>query len=78
MKNPSVNGFDEDGIQCRSSDRYGWQERSYRDSSLGYGAVVTVIVTCLICGTYTMAWFPDRISQSGKKNKQEEPYGKTV
>lgn len=26
--------------------------------SLGYShAVVTVIVTCLICGTYTMAWF---------------------
>ena len=28
------------------------------NSSLGYShAVVTVIVTCLICGTYTMAWF---------------------
>ena len=28
------------------------------NSSLGYRhAVVTVIVTCLICGTYTMAWF---------------------
>lgn len=28
------------------------------NSSLGYNhAVVTVIVTCLICGTYTMAWF---------------------
>ena len=28
------------------------------NSSLGYShVVVTVIVTCLICGTYTMAWF---------------------
>ena len=28
------------------------------NSSLGYShAVVTVIITCLICGTYTMAWF---------------------
>lgn len=28
------------------------------DSSLGYShVVVTVIVICLICGTYTMAWF---------------------
>ena len=28
------------------------------NSSLGYShAVVTVVVTCLICGTYTMAWF---------------------
>ena len=28
------------------------------NSSLGYSyAVVTVIVTCLICGTYTVAWF---------------------
>lgn len=28
------------------------------NSSLGYShAIVTVIVTCLICGTYTMAWF---------------------
>ena len=28
------------------------------NSSLGYShAVATVIVTCLICGTYTMAWF---------------------
>ena len=28
------------------------------NSSLGYShAVVTVIVTCLICGTYTMTWF---------------------
>ena len=28
------------------------------NSSLGYSyAVVTVIVACLICGTYTMAWF---------------------
>ena len=28
------------------------------NSSLGYSyAVVSVIVTCLICGTYTMAWF---------------------
>lgn len=28
------------------------------NSSLGYShAVVTVVVTCLLCGTYTMAWF---------------------
>ena len=28
------------------------------NSSLGYShVVVTVIITCLICGTYTMAWF---------------------
>ncbi len=49
------------------------------NSSLGYShAVVTVFVTCLICGTYTMAWFLIGYLSLVRRIKSREPYGKTV